>query len=358
LGGVTCNQERKEKKLAKKVAINGLGRIGRATLKLLLDTPEVELAAVNDIGSAENIAYLIRYDTVYGRYGRSVEVDDGDLVVDGHRIPCLSEQDPARLPWGDLGIELVFECTGLFTKQEDAGKHIEAGATLVIISAPTTSEDVPTVVYGVNSHDGGASIISCASCTTNSAAPVVEVMERRFGVEKALLTTIHAYTSSQAIVDGPTSKKDLRRGRAAATNFVPLSTGAAKATGRALPQVQRRFDGVAIRGPVPVGSISDLIFSLGREATVDEVNAALSEESATERYREVLGVTQDPLVSSDIIGDSRASVVQLDMTKVIGGDLVKVMCWYDNEWGFTNQMVRQALVDLGLRRVPSGAMTP
>jgi glyceraldehyde 3-phosphate dehydrogenase len=183
-------------------------------------------------------------------------------------------------------------------------------------------------------------------------------MDRRFGVEKALLTTTHAYTSSQAIVDGTTSKKDLRRGRAAAANFVPLSTGAAKATGRALPQVQGRFDGVAIRGPVPVGSISDLVFSLGRETTVDEVNAALSEEAATERYREVLGVTQDPLVSSDIIGDPRASVVQLDMTKVVGGDLAKVMCWYDNEWGFTNQMVRAALVDLGLRRPPSVAMTP
>jgi glyceraldehyde 3-phosphate dehydrogenase len=358
LGGVACNQERKEKMLATKVAINGLGRIGRATLKLLLDTPEVELAAVNDIESAENIAYLIRYDTVYGRYGRSVEVADGDLVVDGKRIPCLSEQDPARLPWGELGVELVFECTGLFTKQEDAGKHIEAGATLVFVSAPTTSEDVPTVVHGVNRPSGETSIISCASCTTNSVAPVVEVMDRRFGVEKALLTTTHAYTSSQAIVDGPTSKKDLRRGRAAAANFVPLSTGAAKATGRALPQVQGRFDGVAIRGPVPVGSISDLVFSLGRETTVDEVNAALSEEAATERYREVLGVTQDPLVSSDIIGDPRASVVQLDMTKVVGGDLAKVMCWYDNEWGFTNQMVRQALVDLGLRRPPSVAMTP
>ncbi len=335
--------------MAVKVAINGLGRIGRAALKLILDTPELELVAVNDVGALENMAYLIKYDTIYGRYGKDVEAAEDELVVDGKRIRYLGERDPARLPWGDLGVELVFECTGLFTKQEDASKHIEAGATWVILSGPTSSEDVPTVVYGVNRHDGGKSILSCASCTTNNITPVVEVLHRHFGVEKALLTTIHAYTATQAIVDGPGGTKDFRRGRAAAANFVPASTGAAIATTKALPEVQGCFDGVAVRGPVAVGSISDLVFLLGRETTAEEVNAVLREEAASERYREVLGVTEDPLVSSYIVGDPRASVVQLDMTRVVGGDLAKVMCWYDNEWGFTSQMVREALQDLGLK---------
>jgi len=331
-----------------KVAINGLGRIGRAALKLVVDTPELELVAVNDIGSLENMAYLLRYDTVYGRYGKSVEVGDGELVVGGTHIAYLGERDPARLPWSELGVELVFECTGLFTGQEDAKKHVEAGAGWVIISAPTSSEAVPTVVHGVNRPEGGTSIISCASCTTNSITPVVEVMNRRFGVDKALLTTVHAYTATQAIVDSPGGKKDFRRGRAAAANFVPANTGAARATAQALPEVEGRFDGVAIRGPVSAGSLSDLVFVLGRDATAEEINGVLREEAATERYREILGVTEEPLVSSDIVGDSRASVVQLDMTRVVGGNLAKIMCWYDNEWGFTNQMVRQALQELGL----------
>jgi glyceraldehyde 3-phosphate dehydrogenase len=334
--------------MAAKVAINGLGRIGRAALKLVVDTPELELVAVNDIGSLENMAYLLRYDTVYGRYGKSVEVGDGELVVGGTHIAYLGERDPARLPWSELGVELVFECTGLFTGQEDAKKHVEAGAGWVIISAPTSSEGVPTVVHGVNRPEGGTSIISCASCTTNSITPVVEVMNRRFGVDKALLTTVHAYTATQAIVDSPGGKKDFRRGRAAAANFVPANTGAARATAQALPEVEGRFDGVAIRGPVSAGSLSDLVFVLGRDATAEEINGVLREEAATERYREILGVTEEPLVSSDIVGDSRASVVQLDMTRVVGCNLAKIMCWYDNEWGFTNQMVRQALQELGL----------
>ena len=334
--------------MAAKVAINGLGRIGRAALKLVVDTPELELVAVNDIGSLENMAYLLRYDTVYGRYGKSVEVGDGELVVGGTHIAYLGERDPARLPWSELGVELVFECTGLFTGQEDAKKHVEAGAGWVIISAPTSSEAVPTVVHGVNRPEGGTSIISCASCTTNSITPVVEVMNRRFGVDKALLTTVHAYTATQAIVDSPGGKKDFRRGRAAAANFVPANTGGARATAQALPEVEGRFDGVAIRGPVSAGSLSDLVFVLGRDATAEEINGVLREEAATERYREILGVTEEPLVSSDIVGDSRASVVQLDMTRVVGGNLAKIMCWYDNEWGFTNQMVRQALQELGL----------
>jgi glyceraldehyde 3-phosphate dehydrogenase len=329
--------------MAVKVAINGLGRIGRATLKVLLETPQFELVAVNDIGSLENMAYLLKYDTVYGRYERNVETGDGKLVVDGKSLDFLSERDPAALPWRSLGVELVFECTGRFTKQEDAGKHIQAGATWVIISGPTSSADVPTVVHGVNRPGGEASIISCASCTTNNITPVVEIMNRHFGVEKALLTTIHAYTATQALVDSPGSKGDFRRGRAAAANFVPASTGAATATTKALPELSGRFDGVSVRGPVPVGSLSDLVFVLAQETTVEAVNDVLRREAVGERYRAILGVTEDELVSSDIIQDSRAAIVQLDLTRVVGGNLVKVMCWYDNEWGFVHQMIRTAL---------------
>ncbi|RIK43009.1 MAG: type I glyceraldehyde-3-phosphate dehydrogenase [Chloroflexi bacterium] len=336
--------------MAHKVAINGLGRIGRATLKLLLETPDLDLVAVNDIGSLENMAYLLRYDTVYGRYERGVETADDALIVDSKRITYLSERDPAKLPWRELGVELIFECTGRFTKQEEAAKHIQAGATWVILSAPTSSADVPTVVHGVNRPSGDPSIISCASCTTNSITPVVEIMHRHFGVKQALLTTIHAYTASQALVDAPGSAKDFRRGRAAAANFVPASTGAAIATTKALPEMQGRFDGVAVRGPVPVGSLSDLVFVLERETTVAEINDVLRREAASERYREILGVTDEPLVSSDIIKDPRAAIVQSDMTRVVGGDLIKIMCWYDNEWGFTNQMIRLVLETLGSKQ--------
>lgn len=329
-----------------KVAINGLGRIGRATLKLLMETPDLDLVAVNDIGSLENMVYLLRYDTVYGRYERSVEIADGALIVGGKRITYLSERDPAKLPWRKLGVDLVFECTGHFTSQEDAAKHIQAGATWVLLSAPTSSADVPTVIHGVNRPSGDQFIVSCASCTTNSIAPVMEIMQRHFGVKQALLTTIHAYTASQALVDAP-SKKDFRRGRAAAASFIPASTGAAVAATKALPELEGRFDGVAVRGPVPVGSLSDLVFVLERETTVEEINAVLGQEATTERYQGILGVTDEPLVSSDIIKDSRAAIVQLDMTRVVGGNLVKLMCWYDNEWGFTNQMIRLGLETLG-----------
>lgn len=330
-----------------RIAINGLGRIGRATLKVVMDIPELELVAVNDIAPVENMAYLLGHDTVYGRY-EGVSGGGNSLTVNDHKIAYVSERDPEQLPWKDLGVELVFECTGRFTKQEDAQKHILAGAKWVILSGPTSSPDVPTVVHGVNRADGSAAIISCASCTTNSVTPVVEVLHRRFGVEKALLTTVHAYTATQAIVDSPGGKKDFRRGRAAAQNFIPASTGAAIATAKALPEIEGKFDGVAVRGPVPVGSLSDLVFVLSRSTDVDEVNSILRAEADSDRYRGIFGVTDEPLVSSDIIGDSRAAIVQLDMTRVVGGDLVKVMCWYDNEWGFTHQMVREALAVLGL----------
>jgi glyceraldehyde 3-phosphate dehydrogenase len=324
-----------------RVALNGLGRIGRAILKLVLDEPALELVAVNDLADVENLAYLLRFDTVYGRYAKRVLVEGSDLAVAGRKLQTLSVRDPVALPWKDLGIGLVFECTGALTRREDLEKHIRAGARFVLLSAPSKDEAIETVVHGVNAAGGTSAIISCASCTTNCITPIVEVIGRRIGFRKAAMTTVHAYTSSQAVVDGP--NKRFRRGRAAGANLVPATTGAALATTRALPEHAGRFDGIAIRVPLPVGSIADLTFVASRNTSVDEVNRILSEEAATQRYAGVLGVSRDPLVSSDIIGDPRASVVDLELTKVIDGDLVKIMSWYDNEWGYANQMVREAV---------------
>jgi glyceraldehyde 3-phosphate dehydrogenase len=324
-----------------KVAINGLGRIGRAMLKLVTDEPSFELVAVNDLASVTNLAYLLRFDTVYGRYPKPVAIEDGGLVVAGRKLRTLSARDPLELPWKDLGVEVVFECTGVFTQREDLEKHITAGARFVLLSAPSKGEGVETVIHGANVPGSAPSVISCASCTTNCITPIVEVIGRRIGLKKAVMTTIHAYTSSQSIVDEP--NKRVRRGRAAAANLVPATTGAAHATTRALPQYAGLFDGVAIRAPIAVGSIADLTFVTSRRTTVEEVNEVLTEEAGTPRYTGVLGVTVDPLVSSDIVSDPRASVVDLELTKVIDGDLVKVLSWYDNEWGYANQMLREAV---------------
>ncbi len=324
----------------KNVAINGLGRIGRATLKIIMEREDMELVAVNDLVPVSNLAYLLKYDTVYGRYEKEVGEEGDSLVVNGQKIRALKEKDPSRLPWNELEIDMVFECTGIFTEKEDLQKHLDAGAERVILSAPSKSEEMLTVVHGVNRSGEDDRIISCASCTTNCIAPVVEVMQRRVGVEKAIMTTVHAYTSSQAIVDGPAKK--VRRGRAGAVNLVPTSTGAAQATGKALPEIDGKFDGVAIRCPVPVGSIADIVFVTSREITADELNQIFREEASTEQYQGVLGIAEDEFVSSDIIGDSRASIVDTSMTQVVQGNLVKVMSWYDNEWGYASQMVREA----------------
>jgi glyceraldehyde 3-phosphate dehydrogenase len=322
------------------IAINGLGRIGRAALKIIMDTPELELVAVNDIVPIENIVYLLKYDTVYGRYDKTVERDEENLIIAGKPIRYHSEKDPARLPWQSLGVDIVLECTGVFTKREDLEKHIQAGAKYVILSAPAKSDDVVTVVHGVNTLDGGTRILACASCTTNCITPVVEIIGRRIGIQKAIMTTVHAYTASQGIVDKPS--KNFERGRAGAANFVPTSTGAAKATAKALPQLDNLFDGIAVRGPVAVGSLADIVIVAERKTSVEEINQIFMEEAASDRYRGILGVTEDAIVSSDIIQDPRASIVDLGMTRVVDGDLVKILSWYDNEWGFTNQMVRQA----------------
>jgi len=324
-----------------KVAINGLGRIGRAALKIILDTPRLELVAVNDIVPAENIVYLLKYDTVYGRYEKTVEIDGENLIIAGKTLRYSQEKDPARLSWSSLGVDVVLECTGVFTKREDLEKHVQAGAKYVILSAPAKSDDIATVVHGVNTADGNTNIIACASCTTNCITPVVEIIGRRIGIQKAIMTTVHAYTASQAIVDGPS--KRFERGRAGAANFVPTSTGAALATAKALPQLDKLFDGIAVRGPVAVGSLADIVLVTKRKTSVDEINQIFVEEAASDRYRGIVGVTEDPIVSSDIIKDPRASIIDLGMTRVVDGDLVKILSWYDNEWGFTNQMVRQVM---------------
>jgi glyceraldehyde 3-phosphate dehydrogenase len=252
----------------------------------------------------------------------------------------MRSREPAELPWSELSVDLVFECTGMFTRRADLEKHIRAGARFVLLSAPSHGGEVETVVHGANVPRGTASIISCASCTTNCITPLVEVIGRRIGIEKAVMTTVHAYTSSQSVVDGP--RRQFRRGRAAGANLVPTTTGAALATTRALPQYAGLFDGIALRAPVPIGSIADITLLASRKTSVGEVNQVLTEEAATDRYAGVLGVSRDPLVSSDIIGDPRASIVDLELTKVIDGDLVKVLSWYDNEWGYANQMLREA----------------
>jgi len=327
-----------------KIAINGMGRIGRASLKVILDTPDLNLVAINDIVPIENIAYLIKYDSVYGIYEKEVSHDAENLIINGQKIKYNSLRNPEELPWKENQIDLVIESTGLFTTSEGAEKHIKAGAKTVVISAPTSSVDIPTVVHGVNSKDGKTNIFSCASCTTNNISPVVEVLGRRIGIKKAIMTTVHAYTASQGIVDAP-SKKNFRMGRAGAANIVPTTTGAAIATTKALPEYAGRFDGVALRVPIPVGSISDLTFVTERPVTVEEVNTIFEEEAKTSRYSNVLTTTTEPLVSSDIVKNPYASTVDLSMTRVVDGDLLKVMTWYDNEWGFTNQMIRQILTN-------------
>ncbi len=323
-----------------KVAINGFGRIGRAAFKILLDTPRLEVAAVNDIVSPDNLAYLLKYDTVYGRYPKPVSHTDHGLIVDGKEYPLYSIKDPAQLPWEELGVDIVIESTGVFTKAEDLKKHVQAGAKYVILSAPVKGDGVGTVVHGVNRDGELARVISCASCTTNAITPPMEIMNRRIGVKKALMTTVHAYTASQELVDAPS--KSFRRGRAAAANFIPYSTGAAIATTKALPELKGKFDGQAIRGPVTVGSIADITFVAARPTSAEEVNQIFREEAQSDRYAGILGASDDPLVSSDIIQDSHAGIIDLALTQVIDGDLVKIMSWYDNEGGYTNQLVREA----------------
>lgn len=334
-----------------KVAINGLGRIGRATLRSVLEERELELVAVNDIAPTDNLAYLLRHDSVYGPFPESVSSQDSTLSVGERSIRVTQEKDPAALPWGELEVDLVFECTGVFRTDEDLRKHLDAGARRVVLSAPAKDETVTTVVYGVNQDQGrGVEVVSTASCTTNCIAPVMEILDRRLGVRKATMTTTHAYTAGQELVDAPAGK--WRRGRAAAANIVPTSTGAADATGKAVPSIEGRFDGVALRVPVTVGSIADIVAVTGRETDVDELNRIFREEADSDRYRGVVAVSDEPLVSSDFVADPHGATVDLTLTRVTDGDLVKVMAWYDNEFGYAKQMVRHAVAMVS---EPSGA---
>lgn len=325
----------------KKIAINGMGRIGRASLKLILDTPELDIVAVNDIASIDNIAYLLKYDSVHGAFDKEVKVEGNQLIVDGINIPFYSQGNPTDLPWAELGVDVVIESTGVFTKGEDAQKHVDAGAKIVVLSGPTSSGGVPTVVHGVNTKDGGSTIFSCASCTTNNISPVIEILGRRIGIEKAIMTTVHANTSSNTIVDAP--HKKTRMGRTGFNNIIPTTTGAATATTKAMPEYAGIFDGMALRVPVAIGSVSDITLVTSKKTSKEEINRIFIEEAATERYRNVIRVSNDPIVSSDIIKDPHAAIIDLEMTKVVDGDLLKVLAWYDNEWGFANQMIRQIL---------------
>ncbi|HAS47499.1 MAG TPA: type I glyceraldehyde-3-phosphate dehydrogenase [Microscillaceae bacterium] len=326
----------------KKVAINGLGRIGRATLKIMMDTPTIDLVAVNDIASIENIAYLLKYDSLHGKFEKVVDAKDNCLIIDDKEIPFYQERDPELLPWKALGVDVVVESTGVFTSEEDATKHLKAGAGTVIISGPSESNNIPTVIHGVNTKDGHTNLFSCASCTTNNISPVIEILGRRVGIEKAIMTTVHAGTGSNSVVDGPSSRS-FRMGRTVMNNLIPTTTGAVKATTKALPQFIGKFDGMAIRVPVIIVSISDITMVMSRNTSVKEINDILSEEALSNRYRGVFSVTNEPVVSSDIIKNPHASIADLSMTKVVDGDLIKVLAWYDNEWGFSNQIIRQIL---------------
>ena len=324
----------------KKVAINGFGRIGRATLKIIMGQPDLKVVAINDLMPIENAAYLLSYDSIYGKYDQSVTVKGTSLMIGDQEVAYHSEGDPAKLPWRAFGVDVVIESTGRFTTREAAEKHLVSGARIVVISGPTKSTGTPTVVYGVNTTDGNTDVFSCGSCTTNNIATIIEILGRRLGIRKAILNTVHAFTASQSLVDSP-SKRELRMGRSGAINLVPASTGAAMSISKALPQYEGKFDGIAIRTPVPIGSISDVTFIAARPTTREEINRILTEESASDRYKNVVMVSNDPLVSRDIVKTPFVAIVDLEMTRVVDGDLVKVMSWYDNEWAFSSQMVRQ-----------------
>lgn len=328
-----------------RIAINGFGRIGRAAFKIALEKPGVEVVAINDLTESAILAHLLAHDTAYGAYRKTVEAKAGQLVVDGKPYRVLAEPDPNKLPWKECDVDVVLECTGRFTDKESASAHLRAGARRVVLSAPAKGEDtaLPTYLIGVNSEQYGQDeVISNASCTTNSLAPVAQIIHEKFGIEKALMTTVHSYTADQNLQDGP--HKDLRRARAAAQNIVPTTTGAAIAVTQVLPELAGHFDGLSIRVPTIVVSLSDCTFLLKNKTTKEEINQVLSEASRNPRYAHVLGVTDEPLVSSDFIGDPHSSVVDLSLTKVVDGDLVKIVAWYDNEWGYSNRLVEMAML--------------
>lgn len=326
-----------------RVAINGFGRIGRAFLKIAWERDDIEIVAINDLGSIESLAYLLRHDTVYRNWGHSVEIFGSNLVIDKKEVKFISEKDTTLLPWKDLNIDVVVESTGLFTSYAKARFHIDCGAKKVVISAPSKGIEGTvhgeTILLGINEEKfGTCDITSNASCTTNAASPLIKILHDSIGIEKAILNTVHGYTASQSLVDGP-SKKDLREGRAAAQNIVPSTTGAAIAVTEAFPELKGLFNGISIRVPVPAGSIVDITFIAKRETTKEEVNEILRKASMDEKWNKIFSITEEPLVSSDILGESHACIADLEMTHVVGGNLVKVLGWYDNEMGYTYTLV-------------------
>lgn len=330
-----------------KVAINGFGRIGRTAFKIAFERSDVEIVAINDLTDTKTLAHLLKYDSTYGIYHHDVSADGTGIVVNGKHIKVIAEKDPASLPWAAHDVDVVIESTGLFVDPEKAKAHIEhAGAKKVVISAPAKGEGSTTIVLGVNEDqlEGARDIINNASCTTNCITPVAGVIESAFGIEKAMMTTIHSYTADQRLQDAP--HKDLRRARAAAENIVPTTTGAAIAAGEALPALKGVFDGLSIRVPTPVVSLSDFVFVTKKNVSIDEVNNAFKKAAKEPYYQGILDVTEEPLVSSDFKGNSHSAIVDLSLTNVIGGNLLKVVAWYDNEWGYSNRLV-ELVADVG-----------
>ena len=324
--------------MAIKVGINGFGRIGKLVFQVLQQNPDFEVVAVNDLSDTNTLAYLLKYDSVHGPFQGTVEVEDGDFVVNGKKIRVLSERDPKQLPWKDMGVEFVVESTGVFRKRDLCAQHITAGAKCVFLTVPAKDEIDATIVMGVNDESltKEHQIISNASCTTNCLAPVAKILNDHFGIEKGLMTTVHAYTNDQGVADQIHS--DMRRARAAAVNIIPTTTGAAKAVGKVIPDLQGKLDGFALRVPVVDGSCVDLVAHLKKETTAEEVNAVLKEQSQG-KLKGILGYTEDPIVSSDIIHNPHSSIVDAKCTMALGGNLIKVVSWYDNEWGYSNRVV-------------------
>lgn len=332
-----------------KIGINGFGRIGRQAFKIALEKAELEIVAINDLTSPAVLGQLLKYDSNYGKYDHQVEWNETHLIVDGKSYLVTAEKDPALLPWGKLGVEVVLESTGRFTSSEKANGHLVAGAKRVIISAPAKDEGITkTFVLGVNEDQyTDEAIVSNASCTTNCVAPVAAVMHAKFGIEKAMMTTIHSYTAEQNLVDGPPPgehSNDLRRARAAAVNIVPTTTGAAISATETIPDLKGLFDGMAIRVPTPVGSLTDFTLLLKKDVTKEEVNQAFTDASNHPLYKGKLVVTDEPVVSSDIVGNPASAIVDLQLTKVVGGNFVKVIAWYDNEYGYSHRLVEQAIL--------------
>ena len=325
-----------------KLAINGFGRIGRNALKIALDRRDVEIVAINDLTDTKTLAKLLQYDSSYGIYDNPVTFDDKNLIIKGKKIRVFSEKDPAALPWKDLDVDVVIESTGLFTDPEKAKAHLTAGAKKVVISAPAKGEGAKTIVIGVNEDtlEKTDLIVSNASCTTNCIAPVMKILEDNFGIEKAMMTTVHSYTVSQRLQDAPA--KDLREARAAAENIVPTTTGASKAAALTIPSLKDKFNGLSVRVPTPVVSLADITAVIKKNTTKDEINAVLKKAAAEPYYEGIVAVTEEELVSTDFRGNAHSAIVDLPLTDVVGGNLIKVVAWYDNEWGYSNRLVELA----------------